>query len=110
MAAFTAKVAPTDDEPEEAKGLKTQDDLVDRLHLALDDALAVVEGIFNNTAKQLRVLNLLVELNVTRMVLHYYVADGQIVIPEYLRGVRDVLVGESSRQEHVTKEHPQPDT
>ena len=68
--------------------------------------MAITEGSFDNTVKHLRVLNPTVELNVTGMGLHYYVADGQIVIPEYLRGVGDVPVGDSLRQEHVTEEDP----
>ena len=106
---MTTEAAPAEDELKEAQGLKTRVELVALLQLVMDDAMATAEGSFDNMVKQLRVLNSEVELNTTGMWLHYYVVDRKIMVPEFLKNVVDVPVGESSRQEPVVEEGPQPD-
>ena len=53
----------------------------------MDDAQAAVEGSFENALNQIRMLNPGVELNTSGMGVNYYVADGQILVPDYLRDI-----------------------
>ena len=69
----------------DTKDLKTRVELVACFQLAVDDARAASKGIFYNTMNQIHVLNPCVEHNTSGMGVNYYVADGQILVPDYLR-------------------------
>ena len=82
---LTAEAAAVEDEPEDIKDLKTRAELVARFQLAMDDAQATSEGSFENTVKQIHVLNPEVELNTSGMGVNYYVAAGKILVPDKLK-------------------------
>ena len=50
----------------------------------MDDAKATSEGSFENTVKQLRMLNPVVKLKTSSMGVNYYVAASKILVPNYL--------------------------
>ena len=97
VAALTAEIAPAEDKSEDTKDLKTWAKLVACFQLALDDAQAASEGSFDNTMNQMRVLNPGVELNTLGMGVNCYVADGHILVLNYLRDIIDQLAGDPAR-------------
>ena len=93
MEILTVEAAPAEEEPEDTKGLKTRAELVAHFKLEMDDAQAASKGSFENALKQLRVLNLWVELNTSGMGVNYYVATGKILVPDYLKELAAHPVG-----------------
>ena len=87
VATITTEITPFEDEPEDTKDLKIQAELVARFQLAVDDAQAASEGSFENVVNHMRVLNPGVELNTSGMRVNYYVAAGQILVPDYLKDI-----------------------
>ncbi|CAI8617503.1 unnamed protein product [Vicia faba] len=82
---LTVEVTPVEDKSADTKYLKTRAELVACFQLAVDDAQASSKGSFENTVKQMQVLNPGVELNVSGMRVNYYVAGGKILVLDYLR-------------------------
>ena len=63
----------------------------------MDEPETASEGSFNNTVNQMRALNLGVKLNTSGMGVNYYVANGQILVPDYLRDIFNQLAGDPAR-------------
>ena len=70
----------------------------------MDDAHATSEGSFENTVKQMHVLNPRVELNTSGVGVNYYVAAGKILVPDYLKEFLAQPAGEPSQLSTVVKE------
>ena len=97
MAALTVELAPAEDEPEDTKDLKTRAELLTCFQLAVDDAQAASEGSFDNMVNQICMLYPGIELNTSGMGVNYYVADGHIMVPDYLRDIVHLLAGGPAR-------------
>ena len=97
VVALIAELVPAKDELDDTKDLKTLAELADHFQLAVDDAQATSEGSFDNVVSQMNVLNPGVELNTSVIGVNYYVADGQILVPDYLRDIVDQTTRDPAR-------------
>ena len=104
VVALTTEVTPAEDEPEDTKYLKTRAELVAHFQLAVDDAQAASEESFENTVKQMHVLNPGVELNISGKGVNYYVVVDKILVPDYLKEFVAQAVGGPAQLSHVAEE------
>ena len=70
----------------------------------MDDTQAISKGSFKNELKQLRVLNIGVELNNSEIRVNYYVAFGKILVPDYFEELAAQPAGGPSQLSHVPEE------
>lgn len=80
-----ANTSPLEDKPEDLKRMKTRAELVHCYQVVVDDGLVNVVATFENVIAPLRILNPRVNLRTEGCNFAYTVADGQMVIRDYLQ-------------------------